>query len=465
MSITKTFRAMLEADASRPLDQQNGEAEIIPGGTPLQDPVGGDGGDSHALRAADQMDGEEGMIPSGTEIEQPEGGDDGDTHADRPADVVGVVGGGEPSATQIDDPLAAMEMGMGTEVQGNTDTHQGRGELKESGEDVICQGAPVETPMGASGEDTHELRQADQNNPGEDIIPSQTQVQDPLAAIEMGMGTEVQGNTDTHQGEGELAQSVCERVMEAVSKDVNFKVTLGESVKGLFEAQELSEEFAAEAIEIFEAVVNNATKSHIKTINEAVGTIVESELEKTITAMEEATEKYLDLAIAEWVQDNEVAIQKNYRTAVAESFMNGMKELLEAHYVDLPTHKEDLYEAAVSKGDEILQSLTESENQVAELQEELQNLKKERAVDKFVAEMTMVDADRIRSLAEDMSFTESFERKLTVLAEGLQTPKARKSTMVVEDASPLIEEDKPIFEGDEEVSRLAGEIGRFAPNK
>ena len=55
--------------------------------------------------------------------------------------------------------------------------------------------------------------------------------------------------------------------------------------------------------------------------------------------MTERLDSYLEYVADEWVQENKLAVEAGIKSEMTESFLNGMKQLFEDHYVQIPEEK------------------------------------------------------------------------------------------------------------------------------
>lgn len=245
-----------------------------------------------------------------------------------------------------------------------------------------------------------------------------------------------------------------------------FKVDVKDSAKSLFESIELDEEFAAKAIGIFEAAVNEAASNHLKSINKVAGNVMEKVITSQVKRLEEQAEKHMNHVVAEWATENRLAIEQGVRVQVAESLMEGLKSLLEAHYVELPENKKDLYEAAIEKGDEILSKYNAERSKNVALSEEISSMKKSLIIERASRGMVATKAEKLRSIAEGLEFDENFEGKVAALKEEVSKPEVQKTAKVesiTEDVSPIVEslsEDKREKVADQMVEKYLSFLNR-----
>ena len=149
-------------------------------------------------------------------------------------------------------------------------------------------------------------------------------------------------------------------------------ISVKEDVEALVEGEDLTEEFKEKAATVFEAAVKSRIRSEIERMEE--GYVVSLE-EATATLKEEMSEKvddYLGYVVEQWMQENELAIERGLKGEIAEDFITGLKQLFEDHYIDVPDEKYDVLEAQAEK-------ITELEEKLNETIEE--NVEKKKVVD------------------------------------------------------------------------------------
>jgi hypothetical protein len=259
-------------------------------------------------------------------------------------------------------------------------------------------------------------------------------------------------------------KSFAEQFAATLAEGTQFKIEM--KLDGLFESQGFEAEFASQAKEIFEAAVNDAAKQHLTHVNQYAAYVMENMLAEKMDEVESCVDEKLNEAVAVWVESNRLAIEQGVRTQVAESFMGKLKNLLVEHYVEIPSAKKDLYEEKAAEVDSLKTQLSEAEvatnQQVATLTEEVRSLRKQVAIDSFVRGMSLMQADRIRSLAEGISYDteEKFVGKLKILRESyVNKPKSSNADTLVEDITPVIEEAKvEAPQGDPVILALAKKI-------
>ena len=219
------------------------------------------------------------------------------------------------------------------------------------------------------------------------------------------IGTEVLKQGDNPEAE-ESAEVVAEEPTTeetTVAEEETSTVNVEEDLAALFGGEELSEEFQTKAKTIFEAAVN----SKVAVVKEEMST----EYEKTLTEhlegvkaeLVERSDAYLEYVADEWLKENAIEVEHGLKTEMTESFLSGMKNLFEDHYVSIPDDKYDVLESMVNKLDDMEGKLNEQ-------------IEKNVSLNKRLGEST---ADGIfREVAEGLAETQ--KEKLKTLAEGVE---------------------------------------------
>ena len=154
-------------------------------------------------------------------------------------------------------------------------------------------------------------------------------------------------------------EEVVEEETEEIVDETVEEYDIEEDVNALLSGEELSEEFKEKAKTIFEA----ALLSKVGEIKEALEAQYEErlveEVEEIKEALAERVDSYLEYVADEWFTENELAVEQGLKTEMTESYLEGMKDLFEAHYVSIPEDKYDVLESMVEKLDDMETKLNE----------------------------------------------------------------------------------------------------------
>lgn len=234
-----------------------------------------------------------------------------------------------------------------------------------------------------------------------------------------------------------------DETVEVVEEEV---ISIEESIASMFEGTDLSEEFKSKVSLVFETAVSEATNERV---NEAV-TVLEEEFDNLLAetvgeAIEEITENldsYLDYVVEQWMEENEVAIESGIKVEMAESLMDGLKEMFASHNIDIDEETVDVVVGLEEQVDELQEQANEAINENIFLAKEISALKAERVFDAISEGLTVSQKERLKSLSEklDNEDLEAYESDLGTLKESFF--KTKKTQVINEET----EEDEVITE-------------------
>lgn len=197
------------------------------------------------------------------------------------------------------------------------------------------------------------------------------------------------------------------------------ETSINEHLQNLFGGENLSEEFMNKASVVFEAAINERTAAIRENVLRESAALLEQEVSKTVNELATRLDEYLNYVVEEWLKENKLAVESGIRTEIAESFIGGLKNLFETHYIEVPEKKHDVLEDLFEENSQLEEALNEQIKNNVELTKEITAGKARTIFLETVADMSHVDAERLASLAESVEFNsaEDFQNKLTILKE------------------------------------------------
>jgi hypothetical protein len=198
---------------------------------------------------------------------------------------------------------------------------------------------------------------------------------------------------------------------------------LASDVEALIEGEELSDEFKEKAATIFEAAVFARVNEEIANRIEKLEEQYQVELEKAINenrdSMIEKVDDFMNYVVKEWMEENQLAIDKGIRSEVVEDFMVGLKNLFVEHYIDIPDEKVDLVDDLFAKVEDLEESLNSEIQKNIETAKELKEYKKMDVLYTVSEGLTEVEVEKLQKLSEGISFNneEEYAEKLTMIKE------------------------------------------------
>jgi hypothetical protein len=192
-----------------------------------------------------------------------------------------------------------------------------------------------------------------------------------------------------------------------------------EDVNALLGGEELSEEFREKAKTIFEAAVTAKVSEIKKRLEEEQDLRIQEGLEEAKAQIQERVDSYLEYVADEWMQENELAIEYGLKSEMTESFLSGMKDLFEAHYVSIPEDKYDVLHNMVEKLDDMETKLNEQIEKNISLNKRLAESVAEGIFDQISEGLADTQKEKLASLAEGVEFESetAYREKLETLKE------------------------------------------------
>jgi hypothetical protein len=198
----------------------------------------------------------------------------------------------------------------------------------------------------------------------------------------------------------------------------------------LFDGEELSENFKFKAKTIFEAAINErvsvieahileAAKELIEEQAEAAKEVIAESTANTANNLVEHIDGYLNYVVEEWMTENKVAVERGLRTEIAENFINGLKDLFESSFIDVPQEKynvlDDIYEA----NEELQTNLNKMIKENIELKNEVTAHLCAEAFMRQASGLADTEIEKLAKLAEGVEFenVQQYERKVALLKE------------------------------------------------
>jgi len=208
---------------------------------------------------------------------------------------------------------------------------------------------------------------------------------------------------------------------EAWKKDMvkKHKGSMSEDVDALFNGESLSEEFRTKATTIFEAAVQSRVEKIVEDVIADNEAILSEAVESLQAQMAEQVDEYLNYVVEQWIEDNQVAIETGLRAELSEDFINGLKNLFNEHYIEIPEEKVDVAEELAARVASLEEAAAVAVSEKAALVEQLNGAKKHEAVRKICEGLTETQIAKMISLAEGVEFTTEgeFNSKLAVIRE------------------------------------------------
>jgi len=198
-----------------------------------------------------------------------------------------------------------------------------------------------------------------------------------------------------------------------------------EDIDAMLSGEELSEEFKTKAATIFEAAVMARVTAEVARIEEEFNAKLAEQVEQNTQGIIEQVDGYLGYIAEQWMAQNEIALEQGMKSEILEGFVNGLKDLFEEHYIEVP---EERYDVLGEMENTIADLKSKIDEQVAanvELTKTLAEAKRTEIVKTVSEGLTDTETEKFLSLANEIAYedSESFESKLKTIRESYFTAK------------------------------------------
>ena len=224
---------------------------------------------------------------------------------------------------------------------------------------------------------------------------------------------------EEEEDEDEEEEMESKKVAKESIDQVVDSLDVSDDVNALVDGEELSEEFKTKAATIFETAVKSKVRAELERIQEDNDKVMEDMAESTMNDLVEKVDDYMNYVVEQWMEDNQLAIERGLKGEIAEDFISGLKNLFEDHYIDVPDEKYDILEANLTKIEELEEKLNKQIEENVQLRKAKGELVKESLVADIANGMTDTETEKFQSLVEDVEFSDedSYKEKLQTIKE------------------------------------------------
>ncbi len=259
-------------------------------------------------------------------------------------------------------------------------------------------------------------------------------------------GKTVLGEEDEEEDEDDEEEEEEEETKvkkESIDQVVD-SLDVSDDVSALVDGEELSEEFKTKAATIFESAVKSKVRVELEKIQEENDKVMEDLAESTMGDLVEKVDDYMNYVVEQWMEDNQLAIERGLKGEIAEDFISGLKNLFEDHYIDVPDEKYDILESNLTKIEELEEKLNKQIEENVQLRKAKGELVKESMIADIANGMTDTETEKFQNLVEDVEFSDedSYKEKLQTIRESyFGTTEVKTGEVLTEEGSNEMPED------------------------
>ena len=308
--------------------------------------------------------------------------------------------------------------------------------------DIITKGAKAADPMPTLDK---------KNALPEEVESEETEVEAEASQEVVSEDELDEGSCGSKPKKKKSAYEETEEEGEEVSEEeeITVEYSVEEDVNALFEGEELSEEFQDKAKTIFETAINAKLDQLNEQLTQKYEEAFEEEVAEMKSALTERVDSYLEYVADEWFTENMISIEKGLKIDMTESFLSGMKDLFEAHYVEIPEDKYDVLHSMTNKLDEMESKLNEQIEKNVSLNARLSESVADGIVDQVSEGLAQTQKEKLASLAESVEFESEtqYREKLETLKEAYFAPKKQSTATTTETLSEGVSNDHQQYSG------------------
>jgi hypothetical protein len=246
-----------------------------------------------------------------------------------------------------------------------------------------------------------------------------------------------------------------------IEKITTSDIDVADDIKAIFSDTDISEEFKEKATEIFETAVVAKVNEKLDEVAQLCETEISESTEVFNKELVDKIDSYLEYVVEQWMEDNTLAVEQGIRSEITESFIGGLRELFESHYIDVPEEKVDIVDELASKVEELEGKLNEEIEIGISMKKEREVHQRAFAFAEVSAGLSETQVAKMESLSEAIEYTDSdsYKEKLETVKESyFSGPKE-----VARSSVSSLDED-PIDNDGEEAIVPTGSMAAYVSN-
>ena len=244
-------------------------------------------------------------------------------------------------------------------------------------------------------------------------------VEQQLASMDEAHDEDEEGHDDEKEDKALIAKMMKKKMKkeESVTKITRDDIDVSEDIAAAFSGSDLSEEFKAQATDIFETAVVSAVNMKLAEIAEQAEEEHVEEMQRIEEGLTTKIDEYLDYVVEQWMQENKLAVESGLRSEVTENFLNGLRNLFAENWIDIPEEKVEVVEELASEVEQLTATLDEQMQKNIELKKQVEKFEREIAFVEVSEGLTEMQIAKFESLSEAVDYedAESYKQKLETI--------------------------------------------------
>lgn len=238
-----------------------------------------------------------------------------------------------------------------------------------------------------------------------------------------------------------------------------------EDMDALFNGEELTEEFKTKASTIYEAAVLARVTAEVTRIEEEFAAKLAEQVEQNTQGIVEQVDGYLGYIAEQWIAQNELALERGIKSEILEGFVNGLKDLFQEHYIEVPEERFDVLGEMEDTIASLEAKLNEQVEANVELTKTLAEAKRQEIVKSISEGLTDTETEKFMGLVEELSYedAETYETKVKTIRENYFTGKTTTevSSVVTDAPVEVLTEEKKVKTIDPKMSAYLSALNKI----
>lgn len=244
-------------------------------------------------------------------------------------------------------------------------------------------------------------------------------VEQQLASMDEAHDEDEEGHDDEKEDKALIAKMMKKKMKkeESVTKITRDDIDVSEDIAAAFSGSDLSEEFKAQATQIFETAVVSTVNMKLAEMAEQAEQEHAEEMKSIEEGLTTKIDEYLDYVVEQWMEENKLAVESGLRSEVTENFLSGLRNLFAENWIDIPEEKVEVVEELASEVEQLTATLDEEMQKNIELKKQVEKFEREIAFVDVSEGLTEIQIAKFESLAEAVDYenAESYKEKLETI--------------------------------------------------
>lgn len=225
------------------------------------------------------------------------------------------------------------------------------------------------------------------------------------------------GGVSAEQDNSEVGENLSSPDTE--EKLNNLEAELDTTLTAMFEGTGADSSFVEKIKTVFVAALNEKVSIIEDAILVAAQELIVERVNEATVTLTEQIDNYLTYVAEEWMTENKLQVEQGFRTEIAENFMQGMKELFDNSFVDIPQDKHNIVDDLFAENSELETQVNKTLAENLQLKNEIVAHECATAFVEISSDLADTEIEKLQKLSEGLAFNDvtQYVEKLNILKE------------------------------------------------